>query len=348
MTEISDERSIITAVIGSPSAGTATTFSILDVLASVGRDWEVLHSKPPLNEAAFTPSLRTTTGGPYWDVNGRKITPDALLSEDPPPNLIIVPDIHIDPMAPLPPDLEEAAEWIRQAYERGALVTSVCSGALVLAASGILDGKQATTHWGFADVLARRHPDIDVRRERILAPTGDGHRIVTAGGASAWTDLMLYLIARLAGEEAARRTAKVWLIDSHNDGQLSYASLTASRQHDDKLVADAQAWAADNYMSPSPVAAMTKGSGLSERGFLRRFRRATGQSPVEYVQTLRIEEAKQMLEASDIPIEGIAEEVGYLEPSSFRSAFQKRVGMSPSQYRRKWRGMGGTYTTLET
>jgi transcriptional regulator GlxA family with amidase domain len=329
-----------TSVIGSRLAGTSVVFSILDVLASVGRDWEMLHGRPPPPQS-FSTSLRTLDGAPYWDVNGRKITPDARLDEAPEPDLIIVPDMHFDPSGALPEELAPVADWIAAAHARGATVTSVCSGAVVLGAAGVLDGNEATTHWGFADMLRRNYPQVKVCRERILVPAGDGHRVITAGGASAWADLMLYLIARLAGTEEARRVAKLYLLEPHTDGQMSYASLTAGRQHDDQLVAGAQVWAADHYSIPGPVAAMARRSGLTERGFHRRFRRATGQAPADYVQTLRIEEAKQLLETTGMPIDAIAEEVGYTEPSSFRSAFRKRVGLSASVYRRKWSALGG-------
>ncbi|MCG6885212.1 MAG: helix-turn-helix domain-containing protein [Silicimonas sp.] len=314
-------------------------FSLLDVLASVGRDWELLHGLEPGGCVTFAPSLRTATGAPYWDINGRKVTPDATLGEAPAPDLVILPDFHIDPVAELPDDLQAAAEWVASAHARGALVASVCSGSMVLGASGLLDGKDATTHWAMADALAARNKTVRVRRERVLVPVGEGHRIITAGGASAWSDLILYLIARFSGAETARRVAKVWLLNTHDDGQLSYASLAAGRQHEDRLVGDAQAWAADHYMEPSPVAEMAARSGLSERGFLRRFRRATGQSPAEYVQTLRVEEAKQMLETTDAAIDDIAGDVGYAEPSSFRTAFRRNVGMTASVYRRKWRAL---------
>ncbi len=332
-------KTIQAVVVGSPAAGAATMYSLLDVLSSVGRDWEYLHGLEPGETVAFAPSLRTATGAPYLDINGRKITPDATFAEDPQPDLVIMPDIHMDFSSPLPDDLVAAADWIAGLAGQGTLITSVCSGSLVLAASGVLDGNDATTHWGAADLLATRFPNVRVRRERILLPTGEGHRIVTAGGASAWSDLALYLIARFAGAEAARRIAKVWLLNLHDDSQLTYASLTAGRQHDDKLVAEAQAWAADNYMNPSPVAEMAARSGLSERSFLRRFRRATGQSPVHYIQTLRVEEAKQLLETTEAPIDDIAEEVGYSEPSSFRTAFRRNVGITASVYRRKWRAL---------
>ena len=333
--------SINTVVIGSRHSGTSTLFSILDVLASVGRDWEMLHGLPT-QVPLFNASLRTVDGAPYWDVNGRKITPDAVLTEMPKPDVIIVSDLHIDPNAGLPEDLRPVADWIAAAHARGAIVTSVCSGSVLLGAAGLLDGEEATTHWGYADMLGRDFPEVKVCRERILVPAGDGHRVVTAGGASAWADLMLYLIGRLAGAEEARRIAKIYLIDPHLDGQLSYASLTSGRQHQDQLIAGAQVWAAQHYDTPSPVAAMAEQSGMTERGFHRRFKKATGQAPADYVQTLRIEEAKQLLETSAAPIDEISAEVGYSEPSSFRSAFRKRVGISASAYRKKWRALAPT------
>lgn len=330
--------SLQTTVIGSPLAGTSVLFCILDVLASVGRDWEMLHGLPA-QVPVFEISLRTGDGAPYWDVNGRKITPDARLDEAPEPDLIIVPDMHFDPNGGFPEQYREMADWLAKAHERGAIVTSVCSGAVLLGAAGLLDGKEATTHWGYAEMLGRNFPDVRVCRERILVPAGEGHRVVTAGGVSAWADLMLYLIARYAGPDEARRIAKIYLIDPHSEGQLTYASLTSGRSHDDQLIAAAQIWAAENYDTASPVAAMAERAQMTERGFLRRFKKATGQAPTDYIQTLRVEEAKQLLETTSMTIEDIATEVGYSEPSSFRSAFRKRVGVSASAYRRKWQAL---------
>lgn len=335
--------SLNTVVIGSRLSGTSTLFSILDILASVGRDWEVLHGLPSL-EPGFTVSLRTQDAAPYWDINGRKVTPDAALDETPIPDLIIVPDLHLDPSGRLPEELSPVVDWVRDAHARGAMVTSVCSGSVLLGAAGILDGNEATTHWGYADMLSRNFPRVTVCSERILVPTGEGHRVVTAGGASAWADLMLYLIARFAGADVARRIAKIYLIEPHGHDQLTYASLTACRQHEDQLVAAAQIWAAEHYNVSSPVAAMARSSQLTDRGFHRRFKRATGQAPTDYVQTLRVEEAKQLLETTEMPIDDISTEVGYTEPSSFRSAFRKRVGISASAYRKKWQALAPAAT----
>ena len=324
-----------TAVLAMPCVGTSTVFGILDVMASVGRDWEMLHGNQP-TPPVFQASLLSLDGRPYSDVNGRKVTPDGALYDFGQPDLVIVPDLHLDPNAPPPRELGGFAPWIVKAHDSGAMIASVCSGSLLLAETGLLNGLDATSHWAYCDVIARRFPQIRLRRERILVPAGEGHRIITAGGASAWGDLMLYLIGRLAGEQEARKMAKVYLLQPHAEGQLHYASLVAGRQHDDAIVAQAQVWAVDNYASSAPVAAMAEHCGLTERSLLRRFKKATGQTPADYVQTLRIEEAKQILETSATPIDEVAENVGYIETSSFRHAFRKRVGMSASSYRRKW------------
>ncbi len=328
------KRPLKTVVLGMPWVSTSISFSILDVLSSVGRDWQMIHGQPPV-APVFEPRLLSIDGAPYLDPNGRSIHPDGALADCDAPDLVIVPDLHIDPNTSLPDAFSHFADWIRQAHERGAIVTSVCSGALLLAETGLLDQADATTHWGFFDVMTQLYPGVRLRRERILVPSGVGHRVITAGGASAWADLMLYLIQRLAGQEEARRIAKIYLLQTHDEGQLHYASLLIGRQHEDRLVSEAQVWVADNYAAPNPVAGMVERSGLSERSFLRRFRKATGQSPLEYVQTLRIEEAKQMLETTDLPMDDIAAEVGYVESSSFRRLFRKLVGMTASAYRRQ-------------
>ncbi len=335
MTRNSTRDQIQVIVVGAPLAVSAITFSILDVLASAGRSWEELHGSRS-GSPIFQVSLRTLDGRQYMDVNGRTVTPDGRLDDGSTPDLVVIPAMDIDPRNPLPKLLVPVASWIARSHSNGAIVASVCSGAIVLAATGLLDGRDATTHWAYADRLARDFPAVKVRRERILIPTGEGHRVITAGGTSAWADLVLYLIGRFGGETTARHVAKTWLLDSHSTGQLTYASLAVGRQHEDLLVSDAQVWAAVNYTHSTPVAAMAKRSGLTERSFLRRFKRATGLAPVEYIQRLRVEEAKQLLETTRMPIDEIAAEVGYTEPSSFRSAFRKNVGQTATAYRRRW------------
>lgn len=317
-----------------PRAESATVFGMLDVLASVGRDWQMLNGGPPAKTRTVA-HLLSADGLAFEDANGRTLQPDGSLDDHPDCGVVIVPQLFFAPSDPLPDDTTPYQHYLRAAARRDAIIASVCTGAFVLAEAGLLDGLEATTHWAYWDAFRTRYPEVLLRGERILVPTGEGHRIVTAGGAFAWTDLLIYLIARLAGAEEARCIARIHLLQSHPDGQLTYASLTATRQHDDQLVADAQVWAAEHYARAHPVAEMVARSGLTERSFLRRFRKVTGQSPAEYVQTLRIEEAKQMLETTDLTVDAVAREVGYAEGSSFRHVFRKRVGITASAYRRR-------------
>jgi transcriptional regulator GlxA family with amidase domain len=179
-------------------------------------------------------------------------------------------------------------------------------------------------------------PRIDLKPDRILQPAGPEHRIITAGGMSAWQDLLLYLVARYAGEEEARRTAKIYLLGDRSEGQLPFAAMMPPRQHADASIRKCQEWVATHYDDPSPVARMTELSGLTQRTFKRRFKAATGYAPIEYVQSLRIEEAKQMLETTGTPTDRIGREVGYAEPAFFRRLFKRKTGTTPARYRQRF------------
>ncbi len=335
MAQTRPSRPMRTAIIATPEASAAGLFAIMDILASVGRDWQMLHGEAP-RPAAFVPRLLSVDGAPYTGLNEVEIRPHGALADLPEPDIVIIPDLHVDPAQPLPSSYAHIAAWVGQAHRQGAVVAAVCSGTLLLAETGLLDGQEATTHWGYCEALASRHPSIRVRRERVLLPTGEGHRVITAGGASSWNDLLLYLIGRVAGAEEARRIAKLYLLQWHSEGQLPYAALTAGRNANDRVVADCQVWLADNYAGENPVAGMVARSGLGARTFLRRFRAATGMSPRDYLQNLRIEEAKHLLETTQTPVDTIAAEVGYAEASAFRHAFRTRVGISASLYRRRF------------
>jgi transcriptional regulator GlxA family with amidase domain len=216
---------------------------------------------------------------------------------------------------------------------------------MLLAEAGLLDGQDATTHWAWCDALRERHPSVKVREQRALVVTGEGQRLVMAGGGTTWLDLAIYLIARSVGVEAAMQVARINLIDWHAAGQQPYARLARSRQVEDAVIARCQAWIAEHYPEPNPVSAMVRLSGLAERSFKRRFQQATGMPPLEYVHALRIEEAKQMLEAGEEPVEAVAHEVGYEDAAFFSRLFRRKVNLGPAQYRKRF---GALRRSLET
>ena len=158
---------------------------------------------------------------------------------------------------------------------------------------------------------------------------GSYHTVMRTGAAGA-------VSAKWMARQDARRLAKLFLLDWHADGQLPYAALNVGMRHNDAVVTKAQVWIAENYASPNPISEMATQAGLTERSLLRRFKRATGQAPMQYVQTLRIEEAKQLLETSALSLDDIAGQVGYTEPSAFRRLFNRMVGITPATYRRRF------------
>lgn len=230
----------------------------------------------------------------------------------------------------------EIVAWLKEMHDRGASLCSACAGALLLAETGLLDGREATTHWAFAATFRRNFPAVRLRIEELLVTAGPRHEFVMSGAASSWQDLILYLIARHSGPSTAQAISKFLLFPWHEATQAPYISFTPSDDHGDAVIRVLQAWLHEHYAIVSPVDEMTRRSGLPESSFKRRFRKATGYSPLHYVQHLRVEEAKTLLERTDMPIDQICWTVGYEEPAFFRRLFKRITRITPGQYRRKF------------
>jgi transcriptional regulator GlxA family with amidase domain len=333
---IAASRPVVVALLAAPEVTASTLYGFYDALCSAGRDWRLLHglaeSTPP-----FRPLIVSRDGQRVAGANGVPIEPDAAFADCPAPDVVCVTDLLLPPGEPLGERYAAEIDWLRECHAAGALLASACSGALLLARTGLLDGLDATSHWAYCDALQRDHPGTRWQADRGLVVAGETQRIVTAGSGVVWHQLVLFLIARYAGPEHAMQVARINLLDINSTSATAYASLTHGAQAADPLIARCQEWAALNYPSESPVAQMVALSGLPERTFKRRFTRATGMSPLEYVHTLRLEEAKQMLESSHTPVEAIAHEVGYQDPSFFNRLFRRKVALTPAQYRRRFK-----------
>ena len=320
------------AILAVPETTPGALYALFEVLVSVGRTWEQLTGERA-EAPRFDPAIVTRDGRPLIGAYGVPITPHAGLTDA---DLVIVPDVEL----PDPLDAEdrwgEELVWLRQQHAAGAVICSVCTGSVILAASGLLDAHEATTHWAAVDLFRAHFPKVKLVPQRVLTAAGPGHQIVTAGGATSWEELALYLVARFSSGAEAVRISKIFLLGDHIDGQLPFAGARRPRKHDDATIAAVQDWLAHNYHQSNPVSHMVEMSGLSERSFIRRFHKATGYRPIEYVQTLRIEEAKQMLESTRTPIDEIASEVGYEDSNFFRRLFKRMVGVTPARYRQKF------------
>lgn len=323
------------AIVVFPETTASMVHGMFDLFLAAGRDWGLIVDGTPGAEA-MRAQLVSRDGAAIDAANGVRIVPHATLDGTPVPDIICVPELMIPPGAPLHGRFEPEIAWLRRCYADGATLATACSGAMVLAEAGLLDGHDATTHWAYADVLRARYPEVRVCAQRALVVAGEGQRIVMAGGGTSWFDLVLYLIARFVDLDTAMHVARINLIDWHDSGQQPFARLARTRQGEDAIIARCQVWIAEHYNEPAPVAAMTRLSGLAERSFKRRFELATGMSPLEYVHTLRLEEAKQMLESGDEPIEAIANQVGYEDAGFFSRLFRRRVNLTPAQYRKRF------------
>ncbi|MFA5121780.1 GlxA family transcriptional regulator [Zavarzinia sp.] len=302
-----------------PGAQAAAVHGLTDLLAVAGR----------LNHAADGPALRVS----HWQP-GADGVPACVFDSDPalPHALaaVVAPPALGEPPAASP----AVADFLRRAHGAGALLGSVCAGAFVLAGAGLLDGRRATTHWTYGDELAARHPALTVDCDRLLIDEGD---VVTAGGVMAWTDLGLLLVARFLGPAAMMATARFLLIDPPGREQRYYAPFEPRLRHGDGAVLKVQHWLAGGAaLGPVAVPEMAARAGLEERTFLRRFSRATGFRPIEYCQHLRVAEARRRLEATRDAVDRIAFAVGYQDPAAFRKLFQKLVGLTPGDYRRRF------------
>ncbi|MAT66517.1 MAG: AraC family transcriptional regulator [Gammaproteobacteria bacterium] len=329
------EAPVSVAILVFPETSASVVYGMLDLFRSAGRDWGVVTEGRPGPEL-MRPWLVARETGVLEICNGARLSPDYSLKACPPADIVCVPEVNLPPETPLAGRFAPEIAWLNACHADGTLLATACSGAMLLAEAGLLDGCEATTHWAWCQALAERFPRVRVRPQRALVVSGMGQRLVMAGGGSSWMDLALYLIARSVGIEAAMQVARVNLIDWHHVGQQPFARLASTRQVEDAVIARCQVWIAGHYAEPNPVSAMVGLSGLAERTFKRRFRQATGMAPLEYVHALRLEEAKQMLETGDMPIEAIANEVGYEDAGYFSRLFRRQVGLTPGQYRRRF------------
>ena len=330
-----DNRPLNVAILALPEVTGSTLHGMFDLFASAGRDWAYLTSGR-IGKGAARPYIVARTAEPIAAYNGVTITPHYALGDCPPPDILCVSDFFIPPQESCAGKFQSEVAWIQSCYHAGTVVAAACSGSLLLAEAGILDDQDATTHWGYCEAMARAYPRVRVRSGRTLVVSGSDQRIFMSGGGSSFQDLALFLIARFISVSAAVEVAKVYLLDWHDAGTMPYAGLVTGKQSTDAQIAKCQEWLADNYRQGTPVATMVEMSGLPERSFNRRFFRATGQSPMDYVQSLRLEEAKQMLETTDLSIEALANEIGYEDPSSFSRLFRRKTGATPAQYRKRF------------
>lgn len=241
--------------------------------------------------------------------------------------LILPPSLNTDPQGGAIPELQR---WVESQHASGCIVCSVCGGAFLLAKTGLLNGRSATTHWTFSQTLADRFPQIRVDTEKLIIDDGD---IITAGGLMAWIDLGLKLVDRFLGPTVMLETARFFLVDVSGRQQRFYSNFSPKLHHGDEPILKVQQWLQNSDVGSLSVCTMAAKARMGERTFLRRFQKATGLTPTEYVQHLRVGKARESLEFSSLAMKEIAWKVGYEDYGAFRKVFHKIMGLSPGDYR---------------
>lgn len=319
----------LAAVPGSLSSPITGLYELLTAFPVVADFYEDVPFSSPFS-VEIVGLARTTITAP----SGLPITIQRSIEEIERTDIVIVPTMAVEEGGQN--RHPELAAWMRRMHERGALLCSACTGLVVLAETGLLDGRKATTHWSFAPSFRRNFPNVELCLDEVLVTAGAREELVMAGGAASWQDLALYLIGRFVSPAASQAIAKYELLERHTEGQTPYLPFLPRTQHGDSLISGSQRWLEKNFAVASPVAEMTRMAGLSPRAFERRFRHATGYSPIDYVQRVRVEEAKRRLEQSNMAIDRISWDVGYEDAAAFRRLFKRIVRVTPGAYRRKF------------
>lgn len=306
----------------------STALGPLEVFRDAGRLWNVLQRKPAaprFRVRTATPKRRAVRpDGPFT------ILPDEALEDVHRTDIVFVPSIDLELEGALLAHAE-LIPFIRDAHGKGALVAGVCSGVALLAESGILDGRRATTHWGLVARCRARFPKVRWRPEQIVTEDGG---VCCGGGVHASIDLSLFLVEKFCGRSVALECARSLVVDMPRACQAGFAVLPIGDRHNDAMIARAEEYVLEHCREDFRFEKLAENLGMSSRNFIRRFKAATGLKPVEYLQKLRVRAARHYLEEGDAGVEEIGDWVGYDDAQFFRRVFKRETGFTPSSYRK--------------
>ncbi|MCC6407820.1 MAG: helix-turn-helix domain-containing protein, partial [Planctomycetes bacterium] len=321
------------SLVALPDAVVSTLAGLFDVLNSIA----AFGLAEPRARAPFRVEVVGESSGPLRLASGVPFEVQRSIARVADTDVVIVPSVLLGAQGWRTGRYPKLVAWVRRMHARGALVCSACSGVFLLAETGIFDRRDATVHFAYADAFAALYPTVTIHPERALVISGEREELVSSGASSTWHDLALHLIARHVGATTAQEVARLFALQWHQDGLAPYIVFEGKLDHGDAEIAGAQRWLATHFAVAHPVEAMIERSKLAARTFKRRFAAATGLAPLEYVQRLRIEDAKRRLERTDAAIDEIAWRVGYEDPAFFRRLFKRTTALSPGAYRKRFR-----------
>ncbi len=322
------------SLVAIPDAVISTLSGIYDVLGAFrmlgGVDASIPETPP------FQVEIVAEERGSVALASGVPVTAQRAVGEVTATDIIVVPSVLLGPDGWTAGRYPRLVQWTRRMHERGALLCSACSGVFLLAETGLFDGHETTVHWGYVDAFSKTFARVPLRPDRVLVVSGAREELITSGASMTWHDLVLYLIVRHVGAAAAQTVARHFALQWHHDGLAPYIVFRGRRDHGDAVVGEAQEWLATHFSVAVPVEEMVRRSGMPERTFKRRFTEATGFAPIDYVQRLRIEDAKRRLERTYASVDEISWKVGYEDPAFFRRLFKRVTGMTAGAYRKRF------------
>jgi transcriptional regulator GlxA family with amidase domain len=327
-------NSIHVSIVATPDAIFSTISGIYDVLNSFSILSTYDDSVP--NTSPFQVEIVALTQEAINTASGLPLYAHLAIADVSTTDIVIVPSVMVQHGKWETGRYPEVVQWLLDMHSQGAILCSACSGVLLLAETGLLDDNDATMHWAYASTFKQNFPQVHLQLEKALVIAGERHQFVMSGASSSWHDLVLYLVARHVSPTTAQAISKFLALQWHSDGQAPYLVFNLPIDHEDAIIRGAQFWLSEHFSIAAPINEMVKQSGIPERSFKRRFSKATGYSPIAYVQHLRVEDAKRRLERTNASIDQISWNVGYEDAASFRRLFKRITGITPGEYRRKF------------
>jgi transcriptional regulator GlxA family with amidase domain len=311
-----------------PNGGTTLSSLILSVeVINTANEYFIAKGKQPVFTISIVGNSRQNTNrGPFV------IRPDKNIQEVNHADLIIIPSLGDDIETALKQN-QQLIEWVTKQYKNGAEIAGLCTGTFILAAAGVLKGKQCSTHWNAANIFRSMFPEIDLAIEKIITVE---HGVYTTGGALSSMNLVLHIIEKYYDRDTAIYCAKIFEIDADRNSQSGFIIFSGQKNHEDKEIKKAQLFIEQHVGSKIVIEELSSQFSIERRNFDRRFKKATGNTPVEYMQRVKVEAAKKSFEATRKTINEVMYEVGYSDVKTFRELFKKITGMSPIEYRGKY------------
>ncbi len=321
---------ITVTVVLTEASFASTSIAPIEIFHSAGRLWHLLHGENA--KPRFEVRVASVDGNSVVTLCDVGIAPSCAIEEIDDTDIIILPASGLDVQDRIV-KTTSLLPWLRKWHQKGAYIAGICTGVAILAESGLLDGRQATTHWAVAETLRERYPAVMWRPDQFI--TEDG-QLYCSGGVYASIDLSLFLVEKLCGHEIALQCAKSLLLSMPRSSQAGYAVLPLSLPHSDAKIRETEEYLQAHMARDISIDFMAERIGMGPRSFIRRFKAATGHAPGAYVQSLRMAVAKELLENGSIPVVTVSSRVGYSDLAFFRRLFKRHTGLTPTEYRERF------------